>query len=61
MSADISYHYRKATRIKANARECCQFCRHSKIREASGRLECPMQGGYQVGKFSVCDQWKGLA
>ncbi|MGE4337607.1 MAG: hypothetical protein AB7E55_16750 [Pigmentiphaga sp.] len=59
--ADSSYGYRTACTVDRNDGKTCQFCRESKVREYSGRLECPMQGGYQVGKFSVCDQWKGLA
>lgn len=55
---DASHGYRSATRGERKEERTCEFCRHRKVREMCGRLECPLQDGYQVGKRSICDQWE---
>lgn len=37
--ADSSYGYRTACTVDRNDGKTCQFCRESKVREYSGRLE----------------------
>lgn len=61
MSIDVGHGCRTASTVGREKGETCKFCRHSKVRESSGRLECPFQGNYQVGKNSTCNRWKGLA
>lgn len=58
--SDVSHGYRSATRDERKAGRACEFCRNHKLREMSGRLECPFQDGYQVGKRSICDLWSGV-
>lgn len=55
---DASHGYRSATRDERKKEKACEFCRHRKLREMSGQLECPYQDNYQVGRNSVCDRWE---
>ncbi len=52
------HNYRTATRMQQDMGEVCELCREHREREHSGRLECPHQQNYQVGKRSVCDRFR---
>lgn len=44
--------YRKASKGEV----MCEECRHSKVREASGRLECRVyERNYLAGRKHTCD------
>ncbi len=52
------HNYRKASRMQHDIGEFCELCREHKVREHGGRLECPYQQNYQVGKHHVCDRFR---
>lgn len=47
----MAHNYRNAKKGEVT----CAACQQSKVRPASKRLECPLQGNYQVGKKTTCD------
>lgn len=51
----MAHNYRTAKK----GEPMCEVCHFSQIRPTSGRLECPIQSAYQVGKKSTCDAFKG--
>lgn len=48
----MAHNYRNAKRNE----DLCSECQNAKERPRSGRLECPLQGNYQVGKKTTCDR-----
>lgn len=53
----MAHNYRNAKR----GEETCAGCQSSKVRAVSGRLECPVQNNYQVGRKTICDAWASPA
>jgi hypothetical protein len=47
----MAHKYRTAKREEGT----CAQCKNHRVRPESARLECPLQGDYQVGKKSTCD------